>query len=165
MKKILSILVAAVVLSACSSPEHHVKYSNGDEDFYVHEKNSKDYVITMKNGDNSEGTLKLSVTPETDKIAEFKYFADWMSDNKGHSIDDAIVRMIKSTWIDAKYQLKNPVTGRFNENTGTMSIDDKGSLVVFYDVFCKNGFGTEGKVNVKVSLADKNATECEVEMF
>lgn len=165
MKKFLLSLFAAIILFACSSPNHHVKYSNGNEDKYVHEKNSKDYVITMQNGDNTEGTLKLTLLTEPEKIEAFQFFSNWISENKGHSIDDAIVRMVKSTWIDAKYQLSNPETAKFNNNSGNMTIDENGSLVVFYDVFCKNGFGTEKKANVCVKLADKNSTECEVVMF
>lgn len=147
----MTLCLVCVFMISCSSDNHTVKYDNGDVDIYVHKKGTTEYIITMKNGDNTEGTIKLTDNTEGNLIEQFKIYKDLAADYPKMSKEDHIVKLVKTAWIYTKNTtLSHPTTARFNNNYCSLMITNKGELVITYNVFCKNGFGVEEEACIYV---------------
>lgn len=148
--------VCAVSLNSCNKSEHCIKYDNGNEDIYFHEENTADYVITMKNGDNTDGKIKLKdLISSSSDIQNFKVYQTIEAANPKMSKEDHIVRLVKQSWIYAKQSIKYPASVKFNDNDCDIMIMD-GTLYINYQVFCKNGFGTEDELKITIKYEKQN---------
>lgn len=141
-------LVCALMIS-CQGDNHTVKYDNGNVDTYVHKKGTTEYVITMKNGDNTDGTIKLTDNTGT-AIEQFKIYKDIASNDPKMSKEDHIVRLVKTAWIYTKNaKLAHPATAKFNGNSCSLMVDN-GELIICYDLVCQNGLGVEENAHIFV---------------
>lgn len=134
--------------------------------FILMKKNSTDYVIIMKNGDNTDGQIKLkdyTLTSVDGNIQDYKVYKTLEHAYPKMSKDDHIVRLVKQSWIYAKHVLKYPASARFNDNDCDIMIMDDGSLCISYRVFCKNGFGAESELTVHIKY-EKSSNEMEYDI-